>query len=247
MTASLLGRALTRDALFDLNSYDYPLPESRIAQTPAEPRDSSRLLVWSVGSGGVRHRRFCDVVDFLHPGDLLVLNDTRVLPARLLGTRVPGGGRAEVFLLRPTVPDFSVWRALVRPGRKLHTGAEVRVGDRSLHVEGEEDGGVRLVRIAGADALAFLKSFGHVPLPPYIHGDGDAWRAEYQTVFARRDGSVAAPTASLHFTPELLDRIGAMDVRRAWVTLHVGLGTFRPVKAGDIRDHVIHEEPCEVP
>ncbi|MBQ9526933.1 MAG: tRNA preQ1(34) S-adenosylmethionine ribosyltransferase-isomerase QueA [Fretibacterium sp.] len=240
-------RVAPQDALFDLNSYDYSLPEDRIAQTPTEPRDASRLLVWSVGTGDIQHRRFRDIVDYLRPEDLLVLNDTRVLPARLLGTRVPGGGRAEVFLLRPLAGDFSVWQALVRPGRKLHAGAEVRVGDRSLYVEGEEPEGIRRVRISGSGVLAFLDTFGHVPLPPYIHSDGDTWRAAYQTVFARQEGSVAAPTASLHFTPELLDRIDALGVRRAWVTLHVGLGTFRPVKSQDIRNHVIHEEPCEVP
>ncbi|MCR4817974.1 MAG: tRNA preQ1(34) S-adenosylmethionine ribosyltransferase-isomerase QueA [Fretibacterium sp.] len=248
-------RFVSQDALFDLNSYDYSLPEDRIAQTPAEPRDASRLLVWSVGTGDIRHRHFRDIVDYLRPEDLLVLNDTRVLPARLLGTRVPGGGRAEVFLLRPLArqedgsvgADFSLWQALVRPGRKLHAGAEVRVGDRTLYVEEEEPEGIRRVRISGTDVLAFLNAFGHVPLPPYIHGDGDMWRASYQTVFACREGSVAAPTASLHFTPALLDRIDALGVRRAWVTLHVGLGTFRPVKSQDIRDHVIHEEPCEIP
>ena len=247
MSLPLPERAVSQDALFDLNSYDYPLPEERIAQTPAEPRDASRLLVWSVSSGDIQHRRFRDIVEYLRPEDLLVLNDTRVLPARLLGTRGSGGGHAEVFLLRPLDSGFSLWQALVRPGRKLHTGAEVRVGERSLYIEGEEPEGIRRVRISGPDALAFLNAFGHVPLPPYIHDDGDRWRSAYQTVFARHDGSVAAPTASLHFTPELLEKIDKMGVRRAWVTLHVGLGTFRPVKSQDIRDHVIHKEPCEVP
>nr|WP_315103002.1 tRNA preQ1(34) S-adenosylmethionine ribosyltransferase-isomerase QueA [uncultured Fretibacterium sp.] len=241
-------RAFAHEDLFDLSAYDYPLPEERIAQAPAEPRDSSRLLSWSVGSGAVEHRRFRDILDYLRPDDLLVLNDTRVLPARLLGKRLPGGGAAEVLLLSPCSSDFQVWRALVRPGRKLRPGTQVLVGDRVLGIETQEDEGVRIVRVGTGrqDVLAFLDAFGRVPLPPYIGGDRD-WREEYQTVFALREGSVAAPTASLHFTRELLQDIDAMGVHRAWVTLHVGLGTFRPVKAPDIRQHVIHDEYCEVP
>ena len=130
-------RAFAHEDLFDLNAYDYLLPEGRIAQTPAEPRDSSRLLSWDVGSGTVEHRRFRDILEYLRPGDLLVLNDTRVLPARLLGKRLPGGGAAEVLLLSPCSPDFQVWRALVRPGRKLRQGAQVSVGDRVLGIEAQ--------------------------------------------------------------------------------------------------------------
>ena len=251
------GTVFSHEDIFDLDSYDYPLPKERIAQAPAAPRDSSRLLVWSVGSGEVRHCRFYDIPEFLQPGDLLVLNDTRVLPARLVGTR-PGGGAAEVLLLKPFTADLSVWKALVRPGRKLRPGSELWVGDRAIRVEALEEDGVRIVRIGEGrrDVAAFLDVFGRVPLPPYIHGDnewgdkpesGDKWREAYQTVFAQKDGSVAAPTASLHFTPPLLAKIEAMGIRRAWVTLHVGLGTFRPVKVRNIRDHVIHEESCEIP
>jgi len=248
LMSAIEQRAFVHEELFDLNAYDYPLPEERIAQTPAEPRDSSRLLSWSVGSGTVEHRRFRDILEYLRPDDLLVLNDTRVLPARLLGKRLPGGGAAEVLLLSPCSPDFQVWRALVRPGRKLRQGTQVSVGDRVLEIEAQEDEGVRIVRVGTGrqDVLAFLDAFGHVPLPPYIGGDRD-WREEYQTVFALREGSVAAPTASLHFTRKLLQDIDAKEVQRAWVTLHVGLGTFRPVKAPDIRQHVIHDEYCEVP
>ena len=239
---------VSHDALFRLESYDYPLSEDRIAQTPASPRDTSKLLVWNVASGAVQHRRFRDILEFLRPEDLLVLNDTRVLPARLLGRRVPGGGAAEILLLSPASQDFSLWRALVRPGRKLRVGAEVEVGGRVVRVESQEAEGVRVVRVGKdrRDVLDFLDACGRVPLPPYIHTEG-VEREKYQTVFARREGSVAAPTASLHFTPELLADIDAMGVHRAWVTLHVGLGTFRPVKAEDIREHVIHQEPCEVP
>ena len=243
----LTQRAIAHEDLFDLNAYDYPLPEDRIAQTPSAPRDSSRLLAWSVGSGRVEHRRFRDILEYLRPNDLLVLNDTRVLPARLMGRRA-GGGAAEILLLSPCSSDFQTWRALVRPGRKLRPGTGVSVGDRVLGIEAQEDDGIRIVRVGTGrqDVLSFLDAFGRMPLPPYIGGEGD-WKEAYQTVFALREGSVAAPTASLHFTRELLESIDALGVRRAWVTLHVGLGTFRPVKALDIRKHIIHDEYCEVP
>ena len=251
-----MRRTIDREALFDLASYDYPLTEDRIAQAPVEPRDSSRLLVWSVASGETQHMRFRDIVELLRPEDLLVLNDTRVLPARLIGTR-PGGGKAEALLLRPEDADMRAWRALVRPGRKLRTGSSFVVGDRAIEIEGEAPDGVRIVRVGREgegreDVLAFLEASGHVPLPPYISPDGGGLstrdlRDAYQTVFARRDGSVAAPTASLHFTPRLLDEIDARGVGRAWATLHVGLGTFRPVKAQDVREHPMHHELCEIP
>lgn len=241
-------RRFEPEDLFDLNAYDYHLPEGRIAQAPSEPRDASRLLAWSVGSGRVEHRRFRDILEYLRPDDLLVLNDTRVLPARLLGNREPGGGAAEVLILSPCTPDFRTWRALVRPGRKMRPGTRISVGDRTLEIEGQEAEGIRIVRVGTGrqDVLTFLDAFGRMPLPPYIGGDGD-WKEAYQTVFALREGSVAAPTASLHFTHGLLEAIDAMGVRRAWVTLHVGLGTFRPVKVADIREHVIHDEFCEIP
>jgi S-adenosylmethionine:tRNA ribosyltransferase-isomerase len=245
-----------RGGVYDLEAYDYDLPEGRIAQSPATPRDASRLMVWSAASGAFEHRVFSDVVEILEPGDLLVLNDTRVIPARLRGERA-GGGKAEVFLLSPCGPDFCRWKALVRPGRRLPEGAEVRVGDRTLAVEAREPDGVRVVRVGlgREDVLSFLDRYGETPLPPYIEA-GPANRSDgairelresYQTVFAARDGSVAAPTASLHFTRELLGRIEARGVEIAWTTLHVGLGTFRPVSARDIREHRIHSEYCEVP
>lgn len=235
------------ERLFDIRSYDYPLDESRIAQSPAVPRDSSKLMVWNTAEGIVEHRHFRDITEYLRPDDLLVLNDTRVIPARILGTR-SGGGAAEILLLRPETADFTIWRSLVRPGRKLRKGAEVSAGDRVIRIEEQLDEGMRLVRVGDgrADVLDFLDKFGHVPLPPYIHA-GDEWRREYQTVFAKQEGSAAAPTASLHFTPELLAEIEASGVNKAWVTLHVGLGTFLPVKTDDIRQHVIHEEHCELP
>jgi S-adenosylmethionine:tRNA ribosyltransferase-isomerase len=235
--------------LYDLDAYDYELPESRIAQTPAVPRDSSRLLVWKVSEEKREHRLFRDIPNCLKAGDLLVLNDTRVLPARLRGSKAKSGGKVEILLLSPSTPDFCLWRTLVRPGRRLPVGAEIQVGARSLSVVGREDGGIRILRVGAGkeDVLAFLGEQGEMPLPPYIKTRDFSARESYQTVFALNDGSVAAPTASLHFTQDLLERIRNRGVEIAWVTLHVGLGTFRPVKTRDIRDHRIHAEYCQVP
>jgi S-adenosylmethionine:tRNA ribosyltransferase-isomerase len=234
---------------YDLDAYDYQLPESQIAQTPAVPRDSSRLMVWKVSEGKREHRLFRDIPSCLAPGDLLVLNDTRVLPARLWGSKEKSGGKAEILLLSPSTPDFCLWRALVRPGRRLPVGAEIRVGGRILSVVGREEGGVRVLRVGTdkKDVFDFLDEQGEMPLPPYIKTENFSQRESYQTVFALKDGSVAAPTASLHFTRDLLERIKNRGVEIAWVTLHVGLGTFRPVKTQDIRDHPIHAEYCQVP
>jgi S-adenosylmethionine:tRNA ribosyltransferase-isomerase len=236
--------------IYDLEAYDYSLPEGRIAQSLAIPRDASRLMVWNAANGAFAHRVFSDIVEILRPGDLLVLNDTRVIPARLRGKRA-GGGKAEILLLSPRSADFGRWKALVRPGRRLPEGAEVRVGDRILAVESREPDGIRVVRVGQSreDVLAFLDRCGQTPLPPYIKTSltDKTIRESYQTVFAAKDGSAAAPTASLHFTQELLERIEARGVEITWTTLHVGLGTFRPVSAKDIRDHHIHSEYCEVP
>jgi len=239
-----------RPGVYDLDAYDYELPASLIAQAPAVPRDSSRLLAWRVSSG-VEHRVFRDIVDYLRPGDLLMLNDTRVLPARLHGTRVTDSGqkgRAEILLLDPVSSDFVSWRALARPGRRLKTGAGVEVGGRVLTITGEEDDGVKVVRVGSSreDVFSFLDKHGTVPLPPYIKNDSSTVRQDYQTVYAAQDGSVAAPTAGLHFTEELLQRVKELGVEIANVTLHVGLGTFRPVKSSDIRQHHIHSEYCLV-
>ena len=242
---------MSHESLFNLDSYDYHLPEHLIAQSPANPRDSSRLLVWHVRGGKVEHRIFRDISDLLSPEDLLVLNDTRVLPARLSGTRENSGGAAEILLLSPRTPDFCLWEALVRPGRRLRAGCNVLVGNRLLRIESEEGEGIRIVKVGTGreDVLSFLDRFGSMPLPPYIHRkeDSESWKNSYQTVFAKNEGSVAAPTASLHFTEELLHSLDFKGVQRAWVTLHVGLGTFRPVKTQDIRDHVMHSEHCEIP
>ena len=236
--------------IYELSSYNYNLPQENIAQFPANPRDSSRLLVWNVKANEIlTDNIFRDITKFLHAGDLLILNDTRVIPARLHGER-ESGGNCEVFLLKNLTPDFLTWEALVKPARKIHTGSKILVNGQAVHVINEEGEGIRNVRFdfeSREEFMKFLESAGNVPLPPYIKNDPEKMRESYQTVFARNEGSVAAPTASLHFTPELLAKIQAMGVKIAYVTLHVGLGTFRPVKALDIREHEIHTEHCELP
>lgn len=239
---------MKHDDLYKLSSYHYDLPQENIAQSPADPRDSSRLLVWDVRADKVsRENFFRDLTKFLRPDDLLILNDTKVIPARLMGVR-ESGGACEIFLLKNLTSDFLTWEALVRPARKIHAGAVIKVGENFLRVMSEKPEGIREVTFdfdSREAFMNFLEVSGHVPLPPYIKNTGDM-REAYQTVFARNDGSVAAPTASLHFTPRLLDEVRDMGVKIAYVTLHVGLGTFRPVKVSDIRDHDIHSEHCEL-
>jgi S-adenosylmethionine:tRNA ribosyltransferase-isomerase len=222
--------------------YDFVLPPERIAQVPAARRDASRLMVVDRASGRIDHATFADLSSLIRPGDALALNTTRVLRARLLGTR-ESGGRGEVFLLRPLGGDR--FEALVHPGGKLKPG-------RTLHVSPELDVEIlevtdrrsRIVRLrTSLDVADAIERFGHVPLPPYIaRGDEAADAERYQTVYAREPGSVAAPTAGLHFTAELLDRMAANGVRRADLVLHVGAGTFKPVETDDPADHVMHEE-----
>ena len=239
---------ITHEALYDLASYDYVLPPENIAQFPANPRDSSRLLVWNVKENSTASRVFSDITDYLRPGDLLVLNDTKVIPARLLGHRETGG-KFELLLLRNLSADFLEWEALVKPSRRIRAGDVLNIDGHEVEITGYLPEGLRTVRfdfVSREEFLKFLDEAGNVPLPPYIHGD-NTLRESYQTVFAKNDGSAAAPTASLHFTPELLEKIKSIGVNIAYVTLHVGLGTFRPVKAHDIRQHVIHTEHCEIP
>ena len=224
--------------------FDYALPPELIAQAPAARRDDARLLVVHRATESLEHRRVADLPDYLRVGDALALNDTRVLPARLLGHRVGSGGAVELLLLREEEgPD--TWRALVRPGRRLAPGARVVLGDGSLSAEigGDLGDGQRLVRLtAAAGAVgAAIERLGVLPLPPYIHGySGD--QSRYQTVYARATGSAAAPTAGLHFTPELLEQLRQQGVREVYLTLHVGLGTFRPVAAALIAEHRLHAE-----
>ena len=238
---------IPHERLYDLASYNYSLPPENIAQTPAVPRDSSRLLVWNVRDDTTESRHFRDIIEYFRPGDLLVLNDTRVIPARLWAKRKTGG-KCELLLLRNITPDFLEWDALVKPARKIHAGDTVMISGHEAYITDDLPEGIRRVKFGFAsrgEFMMFLETAGNVPLPPYIHGD-NTMRESYQTVFARNDGSSAAPTASLHFTPGLLAKIQAMGVRIAYVTLHVGLGTFRPVKSSDIRNHHIHTEHCEI-
>lgn len=230
-----------------LDEFDYELPESAIAQTPAEPRDSARLLVLHRYDGRLEHRRFRDLPDYLSPGDALVLNDTRVIPARLIGRREGSGGRVELLLLRRLERDR--WETLARPGRKARPGQWLEFGDGRLRARilDVTPVGGRAVEFAYAGVFeTVLDDLGRMPLPPYIHADlADPER--YQTVYARHSGSAAAPTAGLHFTPELLQRIAAAGVHVVYLTLHVGLGTFRPVEVEDIADHTMHAEYFHVP
>jgi len=224
-----------------LTDYDYELPKNLIAQHPCEPRDHSRLLVLNRDTGAIAHRRFYDVLDYLRPGDTLVFNDTRVIPARLIGHRDGTGGRVEVLLLNRC--STAEWEALVRPGKKLHPGAVVDFSEGlSCEVVAYTDFGGRRVRFRFAGIFEeILDRLGETPLPPYIK-EQLADKERYQTVYARERGSAAAPTAGLHFNKELLTAISGRGINLAFVTLHIGLGTFRPVHATDITQHVMHRE-----
>ena len=227
------------------SDFNFELPEELIAQTPLERRDSSRLLTLDKNTGAVGHHHFYDLPDFLRPGDCLVLNDSRVLPARLIGHR-PTGGTCEVLLL--VHRGEGCWECLVRPGKKLRTGAQIIFGQGQLTatIERELEDGKRLVQFHYQGIfLEILEELGKMPLPPYIKAELEN-QERYQTVYSKVVGSAAAPTAGLHFTPELLDNIQEMGVKVCYVTLHVGLGTFRPVKAEDIRDHEMHSEFCMI-
>jgi S-adenosylmethionine:tRNA ribosyltransferase-isomerase len=228
-----------------LTDFDYDLPPDRIAVQPAEPRDSARMLVLS--GDALRDRTVRDLPELLEPGDLLVVNDTRVIPARIYGRRATGG-KVEVLLLRRE--PGGLHQALVKAHRRLRPGEVVELdGGLSVElVERPEGGAIWRIRIEPADRLAeVLERHGHVPLPPYIkRADTAADRERYQTVFAARPGSAAAPTAGLHFTPELLERLRERGVGMARVTLHVGYGTFQPVEADEVEDHRMHSEEYEV-
>ncbi len=226
------------------SDFFYDLPEERIAQTPAEPRDSARLLVYHRDSKQIEHRIFRDITEYLRAGDVLVLNRTRVLPARLFATTAHGG-KAELLLLKRR--DLDVWECLVKPGKKCRTGAQLFINSElSARIEGVTETGERVVKFLYEGAFEdVLSRAGVMPLPPYIHEKlKDPER--YQTVYSRENGSAAAPTAGLHFTPELLNTLRENGVEIVEVLLHVGLGTFRPVKVDDVEKHVMHSEYYEV-
>ena len=222
----------------------YDLPPELIAQTPLAQRDASRMLYLDRRTGALQHRHFTDLCDYLAPGDCLVINNSRVLPARLLGHREPSGGAVEVLLLQDK--GDGLWECLTKPGRKTKEGTALSFGDGALTATVEQvlEGGNRLVRFHYTGIfLEILEHLGKMPLPPYIREeleDGE----RYQTVYSKINGSAAAPTAGLHFTQALLEKIAAQGVRIAPVTLHVGLGTFRPVKAEEITEHQMHAEFC---
>ena len=225
------------------HDFYYDLPEELIAQTPLEKRDTSRLMTLDRVTGEVGHKHFYDIIDYLNPGDCLVMNDSRVLPARLLGHR-PTGGAVEVLLLRDL--GDKCWECLCKPGKKMQVGNEVIFGNGELTatVKEVQDTGNRVVEFHYEGIfLEVLERLGKMPLPPYIKEELQD-QERYQTVYSRELGSAAAPTAGLHFTTELLDRIRAKGVKTAFVTLHVGLGTFRPVKADEIQEHHMHSELC---
>lgn len=229
-----------------LSQFSYHLPGERIAQHPLEERDQSRLLVLERQSGALEHKHFYEIIDYLEPGDTLVFNNTRVIPARLIGTRADTGGKVEVFLLnRLTDTD---WETLVKPGKRARPGMTITFGDElRCEILDTTDFGGRVVRFSFTGVFeAVLDRLGETPLPPYIHERlSDSER--YQTVYATQRGSAAAPTAGLHFTESLLERIAAKGIHLAYVTLHVGLGTFRPVSAENITDHVMHREFYTIP
>jgi S-adenosylmethionine:tRNA ribosyltransferase-isomerase len=232
-----------------LSDFDYDLPPEAIAQEPLPERDASRLLVLDQSTGAVEHRGFRDLPSFLTPDDLLVLNRSRVIPARLRGRRA-GGGAAEVLLVRRHTDEL--WDALLRPGRRLRAGDTVEVSpDLAVAVEpGSSPDGTRRVRLlaSGGGASAALERHGHIPLPPYIRRDDAlADRERYQTVYARESGSVAAPTAGLHFTPRVFADLDARGIGRAEIVLHVGPGTFRPVQVEDVSAHTVDPEPWVIP
>ena len=224
------------------DDFDYDLPEELIAQTPLKVRDSSRLLVLDKETGKVEHKHFHDIIDYLVPGDTLVLNDTKVLPARLIGTKEDTGAVIEILLLKNIAGDD--WECLVKPARRVKVGTIVSFGDGKLRAKctGEFDEGIRHFELIYSGILMeILEELGTMPLPPYIHEKLED-QNRYQTVYAKEVGSAAAPTAGLHFTKELLEDIKNKGVNICYVTLHVGLGTFRPVSVTNVEEHEMHSE-----
>lgn len=232
-----------------INDFDYYLPEELIAQHPADKRDESRLLVIDRKTGQLQHKHFYDILDYLNPGDCLVMNNSKVIPARLFGLKENTGAKVEFLLIKRLEGDL--WEAMVRPGKRLHVGDRVSFGeDGSLKAEimGHGEDGTRMVRFEHTgDFHELLDKIGKIPLPPYIERESDEEdKQRYQTVYCKEEGSVAAPTAGLHFTEELIQKAQEKGVRVAYVTLHVGIGTFRPVKCEIIEEHRMHFEEYEI-
>lgn len=229
-----------------LSDFDYHLPKELIAKYPVEPRDSCRLMVLNRKDKTIEHKIFRDVIDYLKPGDTLVLNNTKVIPARLIGKKEKTNANIEVFLLRPI--EDNIWEALIKNVRRLKKNQKIIISN-DFYVEFlDRDDEKAIVKIHSKDIKSDLEKYGHVPLPPYIEReDEEKDKDYYQTVFAEKEGSVASPTAGLHFTKELLEKIKEKGVNIAYITLHVGLGTFKPVKTEDITKHKMHEEYFTIP
>lgn len=229
------------------SDFYYDLPEELIAQTPVEPRDSSRMLIYDRAKKEISHKHFYDVIDYLNEGDTLIVNDSRVLPARIYGTKIPTGANVEFLLLKQK--EEKVWETLVKPGKKARTGDKFSFGDGIMTatvIDVLEDGN-RIVQFeCENNFFETLDKIGQMPLPPYIH-EKLKDKERYQTVYSHELGSAAAPTAGLHFTKELMEKIKNKGVNIGYVTLHVGLGTFRPVKVDDVTTHKMHSEHFEVP
>src|SRR5215472_1414498 len=235
----------TTPAEFRTDAFDYALPEALIAQRPADKRDASRLLVLP-RTGPIAHKHFSDLPDLLVPGDLLVANDAKVLRARFHPKRREGG-RSEVLLLHPAA-EPELWEAMARPGKRIRKGDRLTLGsDCGIEIIDWADGGNRIVRFYGISADDAMERFGETPLPPYIHAPPPDADERYQTVYAAREGSVAAPTAGLHFTDETIDALRKRGVGWTTLTLHVAAGTFRPVKVDDVREHHMHTERYDIP
>jgi len=232
-----------------INDFDYYLPEEQIAQHPADKRDQSQLLVVDRNTDKLEHRHFYDILEYLNPGDCLIMNNSKVIPARLFGVKEITGAKVEFLLIKRIKDD--IWEAMVRPGKKLHVGDRVSFtedGELSAKIIEHGEGGTRIVRFEyEGDFHELLDRIGKIPLPPYIERDSDEEDKErYQTVYCKEEGSVAAPTAGLHFTEELMEKARQKGVRIAYVTLHVGIGTFRPVKCETIEEHKMHFEEYEI-
>ncbi|WP_019120117.1 tRNA preQ1(34) S-adenosylmethionine ribosyltransferase-isomerase QueA [Brevibacillus massiliensis] len=230
----------------DINLFDFDLPEHLIAQHPLPERTASRLLVLHKDTGEIEHKSFTDLIHYLEPGDLLVLNDSRVLPARLIGVKAETGAKVEVLLLKSLGDDR--WETLVKPGKRVKPGTQIQFGDGALRCVCEDvtEAGGRIVRFHYQGVFyEVLDRLGTMPLPPYIHSQLDD-QERYQTVYARERGSAAAPTAGLHFTREYLQQLEQKGVQLAFITLHVGLGTFRPVSSENIEEHVMHAEYYDI-